>query len=305
MAGLSPVSAAAASAAPQLAVVVVNYEAGEVLRQCIAHLAASLLPLQILVVDNASSDGSLAGLETLALPQRHRLEVLRLPRNLGFGAACNRGVAATTAPWLVLLNPDCLVAPDSLERLLAHAQADPSIGLIGAAMRNPDGSLQRAVRRRDPTPWRSLMTLSGLARFETRWPLLQGVEAPAATPPCALESVDAVSGALMLLPRPVFEALGGFDEGYFLHCEDLDLCRRVRAAGWRVVLAGEVEVRHIQGVCSRRAPLRVHWHKHRGMWRYYRRYDGARHLWPLRGLIAAGIALRFLLWLPFASWPRR
>ena len=105
----------------------------------------------------------------------------------------------------------------------------------------------------------------------------------------AVEPVDAVSGALMLLPRATFEAVGGFDEGYFLHCEDLDLCRRVRERGSVVVCANEIRVVHGKGGSSRSRPVFVAWHKHRGMWRWFTKFDPAARYWPVRAVVAVGI----------------
>ena len=113
----------------------------------------------------------------------------------------------------------------------------------------------------------------------------------------ALQPVDAVSGALMLMPRSLFAGIGGFDEGYRLHAEDLDLCRRARQAGARVAVANDVPVLHVRGVSSRSRPLFVEWHKHRGLWRYYRKFDAPRDGAPTRAAVFAMVWGRF----PFAA----
>ena len=110
-----------------------------------------------------------------------------------------------------------------------------------------------------------------------------------------LQPVDAVSGALMVLPRSLFARIGGFDEGYRLHAEDLDLCRRVRQAGAMVAVANEAEVLHVRGVSSRARPLFVEWHKHRGLWRYFRRFEAARRGRITRMAVFAMIWGRFPL----------
>jgi GT2 family glycosyltransferase len=115
-------------------------------------------------------------------------------------------------------------------------------------------------------------------------------------------AAEAVSGALMLLPKAVFDAVGGFDEGYFLHCEDLDLCRRVRDAGHAVLLAGGIRVVHARGGSSRRRPLFVSWHKHRGMWRWFRRFDPAARHPLLVPLVWAGLWAHFALTAPRLAW---
>src|SRR5690606_40292775 len=101
-------------------------------------------------------------------------------------------------------------------------------------------------------------------------------------PSRALQPVDAVSGALMLMPRRLFERIGGFDTGYRLHAEDLDLCRRARESGAVVAVANDVHVTHLRGVSSRSRPLFVEWHKHRGLWRYFRKFEAPRRNLPTR-----------------------
>jgi N-acetylglucosaminyl-diphospho-decaprenol L-rhamnosyltransferase len=272
-------------------VVVVACNSGALLAECVQRVLASTAPVELIVVDNASTDGSVADLpQTVAL--------LRNPRNLGFATACNQGAARARGDALLFLNPDCLVAADSIAALRQRLERHPQVGLLGACILDPDGSEQRGLRRRDPTPWRSLMTLSGLARWERRFPALQGVEAARTHMPEFLEYYDAVSGALMLLPRQAFQAVGGFDGGYFLHCEDLDLCRRLRAAGWRVALAADVPVTHVGGTSSRSRPLFVAWHKHRGMLRYYRRFEAQRLPFGSRWVVPLAVWLHLAVSLP-------
>jgi N-acetylglucosaminyl-diphospho-decaprenol L-rhamnosyltransferase len=147
------------------------------------------------------------------------------------------------------------------------------------------------------------MSLSGLARFASRSPAWQGVdETLNAVARGEDRAAEVVSGALMLLPRAAFEAVSGFDEGYFLHCEDLDLCRRLRDAGYAVHYAGSVAVEHGKGGSSRHRPVFVAWHKHRGMWRWFRRFDPAARNPALRGVVWLGLWARFVALLPLLLW---
>lgn len=142
------------------------------------------------------------------------------------------------------------------------------------------------------------MTFTGLADMESNSAELGGVEMPISDADAPLEYIEAVSGACMLLPRPVFEHIGGFDEGYFLHVEDLDLCRRVRDAGWRVAYAAHLQVTHAQGSSSRARPVFVARAKHRGMWRYFCKFDPAADSAVLRVIVWLGIWTHFLFKLP-------
>ena len=258
--------------------VVVTHASEETIDECLARLRAAAGVAAVRVVDNASRD------DTLAIVQRHaladpRVRFIANPDNPGFAAACNQGAAACDAPWLAFVNPDCLVEPDSLARLRDHAR-DAGGALVGADLVGEDGLRDAAARRRDPD-------FAAMLRDPRRSRLGIAVdEAP-------LQRVDAVSGALMLLPRALFERVGGFDAGYRLHAEDLDLCRRVRAAGAAVACANDVRVVHVRGVSSRTRPWFVEWHKHRGLWRYYRSFDAAGHGAMTRAAVFAMIWGRF------------
>lgn len=275
--------------ARRISVVVVAADSGPVLRECVDAVLASDADVELVLVDNASSDGE----PEACLRARGgdgRLRLLTNASNLGFGPACNRGAAFARGDALVFLNPDCVVERSTLSRLDATAAADPSVGLLGVMVHSPDGRIARGTRRRDPTLRRALMSATGLARFEHRWPGLAGVEMPPAGNDAPdIEPVDAVSGACLFVPRAVFDAVGGFDEAYFLHVEDLDLCRRVRDAGWRVALVRSLAVMHAQGSSSRRRPWFVARHKHRGMWRWFMRFDPAARNPLLRSLVRLGI----------------
>jgi N-acetylglucosaminyl-diphospho-decaprenol L-rhamnosyltransferase len=255
--------------------VVVSHNSGAPLADCIARVLAQSLRCELVLVDNASVDRSLD-----ALPVHPALRLIRNADNRGFGAACNQGARAARGAELLFLNPDCLLPAGALQRLHEALAADPAIGLLGAQLVEADGRPQPAARRRLPT-----------VRALLRRPALPPAELAGAA---GVEYVEATSGALMLLPRPVFDALGGFDEGYVLHCEDLDLCRRVGQAGRRVAILADLEVTHLKGCSSRRRPFWVEWQKHRGMLRYLRKFER-------RG---AGALLYPLLWLGvWLRWP--
>jgi hypothetical protein len=282
-------------------VIVVAADSGADLGDCVQRVLASSASVEVIVSDNDSSDGSVAALASRWAGDA-RLCIIHNGTNLGFGAGCNRGAAVAAGDALVFLNPDCMIETDTLARLRAHGQADARICLIGVAIVDADGVAEPASRRRDPLLRRALMSMMGLARFASRWPGLAGVGLPPPENPESCEDVDVVSGALMYLPRTAFERIGGFDEGYFLHCEDIDLCRRVRDAGLRVVCANAVRVVHLKGTSSRTRPFFVARHKHRGMWRWFVKFDpAARNPW-LRGLVWCGLWGHYILMSPRYAW---
>lgn len=283
-----------------ISVIVVAADSGAHLLDCVERVLTGSTPVELILSDNASSDGSVEAVASRWLDEP-RLQILRHASNLGFGAACNRGAARAQGELLVFLNPDCLLEVDSLARVSEVAAGCESLGVLGVSIVSADGVAEPASRRRDPLLRRALMTLSGLSRWSWRWPRFAGVDA--ATPDLsALQPVDAVSGALMALPRDAYDHLGGFDENYFLHCEDLDLCRRARDAGFEVVCANAIRVVHLKGTSSRARALFVARHKRRGMWRWFVKFDPAARTPVLRWLVWCGLWAHYLARIPLLAW---
>lgn len=278
-------------------IVVVAADSGPLLRTCIASALASTSAVEVWLVDNASSDGEVDAVAAIHAADS-RLHVLRHRTNLGYGPACNRGAALSSGDLLMFLNPDCELPAATIAHLRSALAADSSIGLLGVTVCAPDGEPARGNRRRDPTLQRAGASMTGLARLESRWPFFAGVEMPATGILSGVEYIEAVSGACVAIPRSLFDALGGFDEAYFLHVEDLDLCRRVRDRGRRVAIVNGLKVRHVQGSSSRRRPVFVAWHKHRGMWRYFRKFDPAARSLLLSCAAGLGICAHFVALLP-------
>lgn len=279
-------------------VIVVAADSGPLLQACVDAVLASAEPLEMILVDNASADGEV---ERAASRHAHdaRLRVMHNDANLGFGPACNRGAARARGDVFAFLNPDCVVDARTIADWRAALRTDARIGVLGVSVLAPDGTPARGNRRHDPDAWRIAMSASGLSRFASRWPALGGVEmAQPDAAAAAVETVDAISGACMVVPRAAFQRIGGFDEAYFLHAEDLDLCRRTRGAGLRVAIAPAICVTHAQGSSSRRRPLFVARHKHRGLWRYFTKFDPAARNPLLRGLVWIGLWTHFALQAP-------
>jgi N-acetylglucosaminyl-diphospho-decaprenol L-rhamnosyltransferase len=270
--------------APDIAVIVVTYQSAETIGECLGRLRAAEGIAQIRVIDNASTDG------TLEIVQRHavvdpRVRFIANPDNPGFGTACNQGADDCDAPWLAFVNPDCLVEIDTLSRMRAHAQARTRESLLGADLIDEAGVRDGAARRRDPD-FAAMLRSAAARRLDVAVDASQ-----------TLQAVPAISGALMFLPRALLVRLEGFDRGYRLHAEDLDLCRRARDSGAYVAVANDVRVVHVRGVSSRSRPVFVEWHKHRGLARYFRKFESPRRSPPMRLCVYAMIWGRF----PFAA----
>ena len=270
------------TSASDIAAIVVTYQSAETIADCLTRLRAAEGVAQIRVVDNASTDG------TLEIVQRHALADARVrfianPDNPGFGTGCNQGTDDSDAPWLAFVNPDCLVERDTLARLRAHAQGVAREALLGADLVDEAGVRDAAARRRDPD-FAAMLRNADARRLDVAVDDAQ-----------TLQPVQAISGALMLLPRTLMQRIEGFDQGYRLHAEDLDLCRRAREAGAFVAVANDVRVVHVRGVSSRSRPVFVEWHKHRGLARYFRRFEAPRRGALVRLCVYAMIWTRFPL----------
>jgi len=270
---------------PAIAAIVVTYQSGSTIDACLSRLRQAQDVAQIRVVDNGSQD------DTLEIVQRHashdpRVRFIGNPDNPGFAAANNQGVADSSSPWLAFINPDLLVEEDTLAALRDRALVLGDC-LLGVEQVDEHGFADEAVRRRDP---------DFLAML--RSPGRGGRLAIPRDPAQALQRVPALSGALLLMSRALFDRIGGWDAGYRLHAEDLDLCRRVRDAGGVVAIANDLRVTHVRGVSSRSRPFFVEWHKHRGLWRYFSKFEAKQRSAPVRVMVWGAIWAHALMLVP-------
>ncbi|MDT8364446.1 MAG: glycosyltransferase family 2 protein [Nitrosomonas sp.] len=275
----------------QVSTVIVNYNAGILLSNCVCE--AMVQTDRVVVVDNASTDASIVELER-RFPDSERLEIIRLTENRGFASGCNLGMRATATPFVLFINPDCLMNSGVVARLQQVIESDPNIGMVGGRLLYPDGSEQGGSRRAMPTPWRALVRALGLYRLSRFFPdFFYDFHLHRQPLPDKPIDVEAISGALMLVRRQAVDEVGDWDEGYFLHCEDLDWCMRFRQKNWKIVFVPDVAVLHYQGACSHARPFFVAWHKHKGMLRFYRKFFLNRYPVMLAWLVAVGVWMRF------------
>lgn len=275
-------------------VIIVNYNAGELLVACVGSAFAAGAS-SVIVVDNNSHDDSL-----LLLERTHAagdsLQIVRNTTNLGFAVACNQGARLSTAANLFFLNPDSVLAVDAIDRLLLALRSSPEIGMVGGFLCNPDGSEQAGGRRVFPTPRRAFMRAFGLSRLSALFPSLFSDFLLHKEPlPSAPIVVEAISGACTLVKREAIESVGLWDEDYFLHCEDLDWCMRFNQAGWSVLFVPDAQVTHVFGGCSRHRPYFVEWHKHLGILRFYRKFFRGKYPAALWFSVVIAVWFRFCL----------
>lgn len=268
-----------------IAAIVVTYQSGSTIDACLSRLRLAQDVAEIRVIDNGSVDG------TLEIVQRHashdpRVRFIGNPDNPGFAAANNQGVADSSSPWLAFINPDLMVEPDTLAGLRSRADALGDC-LLGVEQLDEHGQADEAVRRRDPD---FLLML--------RSPGKGSKLAVPRDPQQVLQRVPALSGALLMMSRALFDRIGGWDAGYRLHAEDLDLCRRAREAGAVVAIANDLQVTHVRGVSSRSRPFFVEWHKHKGLWRYFQKFEAKQRSLPVRVAVWGAIWAHALMLVP-------
>ena len=294
---------------PPVTALIVNFNAGELLTEGVRALLAEPVVNEVVVADNASVDASLARLAE-AFPAEPRLRILRNEHNLGFARANNRALAHARGEYLLFINPDCRVAPGAVGRVLAALESHPRAGMAGGLILHPDGREQAGGRRLTPTPGRALAQMLGLHRFFPGDARFTGVNLAGTPLPTGPVAVEAISGAFMLVRRTALHAVGPLDEGYFMHCEDLDWCLRMRRHGWEVLFVPDAEITHAKGASSRSRPVRVEYYKHRGMTRFYAKFFRRQYPVALYGLVVAAVWVRFgavaaRLWLRRLSRPAK
>jgi N-acetylglucosaminyl-diphospho-decaprenol L-rhamnosyltransferase len=267
----------------EVAAVVVNYNAGSALSECVASLEREGVRA-IVVVDNGSTDGSLEGLGA-ANPD---VRVLHAGRNLGYGGGVNYGAGQTAGELLLVCNPDLVLQTGALSAMADRLAQDPSLGLVGPALVTPAGDLQPSGRA-FPTLRRSsfqaaLGVLLPNNSYSRRYREANRARAETGT-------VDWVTGACFLVRRDAFSAVGGFDDRYFMYVEEVDLCWRLARAGWSTGYESSARVLHLAGVSTAAVPYRMIVAHHLSLWRFARRTacDSERLMLPV---VAVGIAGR-------------
>ncbi len=266
----------------RLAVVIVAFNSGVWLERCIRSLETALgdSAWELAIIDNASTDG----FRDCSPQLRPGATVISNQVNVGFSRAANQGAAATRAPLVLFLNPDCEVLPGSIQRLCRELEAHPECAAAGPEVVSPDGTRQGSARG-DPGMLTGLFGRSTLlARtFPRLLPVRKNIRGPGDLPQGAASmEVDWVSGACVLVRRAAFERIGGFDERYFLYWEDADLGRRLRAHGFSVRYVPEATVRHALGQSSRSAPVTAVREFHRSAYLYYTSHVARSKLNPAR-----------------------
>jgi GT2 family glycosyltransferase len=237
---------------PQLSIIIVNYNVRDFLHHALVSLQKAMKGIrgEIIVVDNASDDGSIE----MIRKRFPSVQLIASRQNLGFAKANNIGLKQAKGKYLLLINPDTLVQEDTLQVMLRFFTENPDVGLAGCKILNPDGTFQLACRRSFPRPWPAFTKMTGLSSLFPNSRLFGRYNLTYLSPDETYE-LDAVSGSFMMVRREAYEQVGGLDEDFFMYGEDLDWCYRIQRAGWKNYYVHSTQIIHYKGESTKRSSL--------------------------------------------------
>lgn len=236
----------------QLSIIIVNYNVKEFLLNLLdsLHKAVSKFDSEIIIVDNASDDGSLEAVRN----KYPDVTLIENKINVGFGAANNQALNIAKGKYFVLINPDTIVKEDTFTKLIEFLENTPDAGMVGCKVLNPDGTLQLACRRSFPGPWTSFTKITGLSKLFPNSKLFARYNLTYLDENETHE-VDAISGSFMMMRREVYKKTKGFDPQFFMYGEDLDLCYRTQKEGYKVYYVHSTEIIHYKGESTKRSSI--------------------------------------------------
>ncbi|HEY3268019.1 MAG TPA: glycosyltransferase family 2 protein [Armatimonadota bacterium] len=272
---------------PTISVIIVNFNACNVLRDCLASLPESApgYALETLVVDNASHDGSVQ----MVCREFPWATVIANDRNLGFATANNQAMAVATGDFILLLNCDTIVHGDALGRMAGFLAAHPEAGAVSSVLLNGDGSYQQAAYRFN-TLWSEFCEHTRLWKLPDRARVIMRLSYPR---PHEATLVDWVTGAVLMITRAVYDRVGGLDEDFFMYAEDADWCARIGAAGWKTYLLPEARITHLGGQSSGTMRRELRMAMYDSKYRFLAKNGYARPLWLVRAMAVAGLAAQW------------
>jgi hypothetical protein len=273
-----------------LSVLILNYNTKQLTLDCLSSVFSSstAYAYEVIVIDNASSDGT-ADAVTEKFPQ---VRLIRNSDNVGFARGNNEGIKAAEGRYILLLNSDTIVQPDTFEVMLRFMDEHPEVGASGCKIILPDGSLDKACKRGFPTPSASFYYAFGFSKLFPHVPRFNQYQLGYLNPDEEYP-VDCLVGAFMLVRREAVEQAGMLDEEFFMYGEDVDWCYRIKAAGWINYYYPRTHIVHYKGASSRKRPYKIIYEFHRAMLLFHRKHYRSKYSWVVNGLVVAGVAVKF------------
>jgi len=284
-----------------LSIIIVNYNAGNLLKECIESVKNSALNIsyEIIVIDNNSSDNSI----DLIRNRFENLKIIMNKMNVGFARASNQGINGSKGRYILLLNPDTVILPDCLKKMVEFMDAHPKAGVAGCKVLNPNGTLQLACRRSFPAPSVSFYRLTGLSRLFPKSKTFARYNLTYQNPD-VVQEVDAVSGSFMMIIRKALDEVGMLDEQFFMYGEELDLCFRMKEKGWKVYYVPDARIIHYKGKSSQQRKRKAVIDFHKAMYIFHKKHYASHTFFLLNWIIILGITLRASLFLALSLFKK-
>lgn len=280
----------------KLSIIIVNYNTYELTKQTIEAVIGqdTNFEYEIILVDNASIDGSIQNLQEdfEELIVQEKLKVFRNGENLGFAKANNRGIAHAQGTYILLLNSDTEVGPNCLKKCVEQMEKDSNIGALGCKVVLANGTLDHACKRGYLTPKASLYYFLGL---DKKNPEKYGQYQALYLAEDEVGEVECLTGAFMLMPKAVLDKVGVLDEDFFMYGEDIDLCYRIKEAGYKILYYPEVQTTHYKGGSSKKKRSKVIYDFHNAMWIFYKKHYYAKYNMWINRLVYIGIWSKYTL----------
>ncbi|MUG47210.1 glycosyltransferase family 2 protein [Paenibacillus woosongensis] len=275
-----------------LSIIIVSYNTCRLTLDCLQSVFDSRTAYQyeVFVVDNASSDDSVEAISR-EFPQ---VILIANEENTGFAKANNQAMEIANGRYVLLLNSDTIIQPETLQTMISLMDERSDLGAAGCKIILPDGSLDKACRRGFPTPSASFYYAFGFSRLFPNTPRFNQYQLGYLDPDEAYP-VDCLMGAFMLVRREVIQQIGGLDETFFMYGEDVDWCYRIKEAGWGIQYEPATYIVHYKGASSRRKPFKIIYEFHRAMWVFHRKHYKRHYSWLTNAIIYLGIAVKFML----------
>ncbi|MFC1559535.1 glycosyltransferase family 2 protein [Candidatus Margulisiibacteriota bacterium] len=275
-----------------LSIIIANHNSKEYLDRCLSSVVktASDISHEIILVDNASSDGSVK----LVREKYPQVKVIENGENLGFSKASNKGIRSAAGKYIMLLNNDVLIKERALKKLVDFLRENSDAGAVGPKLLNIDGTIQHQCRRDFPTPMNAFFYFSGLGRL---FPKNKSLNAYLRTylDDEVVGAVDSLCGASMVVRKEAIKKIGLLDEDYFMYGEDLDWCYRIKKAGWKIYYQPQAEIVHYGGRTSRQNSYKNIYEFHKAMRLFYRKHYAGRRPRLVNWGVYLGIWLKYLV----------
>jgi GT2 family glycosyltransferase len=275
-----------------LSIIVLNYKTRDLTLACLQSVFSSATSyiFEVILIDNASNDGIIPA----ANEQYPQVLCIANTDNVGFSRANNQGIRIAKGRYVLLLNSDTIVEPDTLDVMLHFMEEKPAIGASGCKIVLPDGSLDKACKRGFPTPSASFYYAFGFSKLFPKIPRFNQYQLGYLSPDEEYP-IDSLVGAFMLIRREAIEQVGMLDEEFFMYGEDIDWCYRIKEAGWVNYYYPRAQIVHYKGASSRRKPFKIIYEFHRAMILFHNKHYRKKYSWLTNGMVYAGVGLKFLL----------